>query len=76
MQNMLKIWSSILGQKKVRVFLFSEIGRVKFFYHLPARICRMCMRIYIFCFKKKHTNKKKSTSKFIRSNLRFFPFKQ
>ena len=59
MQNMLKIWSSILGLKKVRVVLFSEIGRVKFFYHLPVCICRMCMRIYIFCFKK-NTHKQKN----------------
>ena len=30
-----------------------------FSYHLPARISRMCMRIYIFCLKKNtYTNKK------------------
>ena len=27
----------------------------------------------IYCFKKTHTNKKIRTSKFIRTNLRFFP---
>ena len=60
-----------LGAKKV--VLFPDIGRVNFFYHLPARISRMCMRIYIFCFKKTHTQTKKvSTSKFICTNLSFF----
>ena len=47
------------------------------FFHLPAHISRMRMRIYIFCFKKTHTEtKKSSTSKFIRTNLYFFPFKE
>ena len=45
-----------------------------FFYHLPSRISRMFMRIYIFCFKKTHTYKQKISSfKFIGTNLRFFP---
>ena len=49
----------------------------KLFYHLSARISQMCMRIYIFCFKKTHRNNKKiSTSKIIRTNLHFFPFKK
>ena len=48
----------------------------KFFYLLPACIGQMCMRVDIFCFKKTHINKKISTSKFIGTNLRFFPFKQ
>ena len=34
----------------------------------------MCVGIYIFCFKKTHANKKISTCKFIRRNLRFFPW--
>ena len=42
---------------KKKVVLFSEIGRVKTFYNQTARISRMCMRIYIFCFKKTHTPK-------------------
>ena len=37
------------NEVKKKVDLFLEIGRVNFFYHLPARISRMCMRIYIFC---------------------------
>ena len=60
-----------MSQKKV--VLLPEIGRVKSFYYLPVRIHRMCMTIYIICFKKTHTNKKIRTSKFIRTNLRFFP---
>ena len=43
---------------KKKVVLFSEIGRVKTFYNQTARISRMCMRIYIFCFKKTHKQKK------------------
>ena len=31
----------------------------KNFYHQPTRISRMCMRIYIFCLKKPHTQTKK-----------------
>ena len=58
--------------KAKKVVLFLKIGLVKTFYHLPAGISQMCMRIYIFCFKKTHTNKKNSASKFIRTNLRFF----
>ena len=48
----------------------------KFFCHLPARISRMYMRIYIFCFKKTRIQTKQiSISKFIRANLRLFkPF--
>ena len=46
------------------------------FLHLPAHISRMCKRIYIFGFKKAHKEtKKSSTSKFIRTNLCFFPSK-
>ena len=46
---------SLQNQKKE--VLFPEIGRVKFFYHLPALISQMCMRIDIFCFKKnRHKN--------------------
>ena len=60
----------ILGQKKESCFRKSAGG--KFFYHLPARISRVCMRIYIFYFQKnKHTNKRIFTSKFIHTDLRF-----
>ena len=38
-----------------KVVFFPEIGRVKSFYQLSARISRMCMRIYIFRFKNTHT---------------------
>ena len=54
-----------------KVVLFPEIGRVKYFLLPTVRISQMCMRIYIFCFKKTNTNKKISTSKFIRTNLHF-----
>ena len=53
-----------------KVVLFPEISRLKILYHLPAHISRMCMYLYLF---KKHTH---TNSKFIRTNLRFFPFKQ
>ena len=52
-----------LGQKKV--VLFPQVSRMNFFYHLPARISRMCMRTYIFCFKKRH----KQTNKIPLANL-------
>ena len=59
---------------------FRKSSGWKIFYHLPTRISRMCMRIYIFCFQKKqkhthtqsNTYKKLSTSRFIRANLGFF----
>ena len=47
------------NEVKKKVDLFLEIGRVNFFYHLPARISRMCMRIYIFLFQKIRTQTKK-----------------
>ena len=48
---------------KRKVVLVPEIGRVKIFYHLPARISRMCMRIYIFFVSKNtHLNKKFSVA--------------
>ena len=59
-----------LGKKKL--VLFPEIGRVKIFLSSTRPQSRVCMRIYIFCFKK-HTNKKISPTKFIRTNLHFFP---
>ena len=51
---------SLSSQKKQYCFRKST-GR-NFFYHLPARISRMCMRIilYIFCFKKTRSQTKKS----------------
>ena len=41
-----------------KVVLFPEIGRVKFFLLPTVRISQMCMRIYIFCFKKQTQTKK------------------
>ena len=38
---------------------FQKLDGWKPFYHLPARINLMCMRIYIFCFKKTQTKTKK-----------------
>ena len=52
---------------------FPKLAGGKFFYHLPARIRQICMRIYIFCFKK-YTLTNISTSNIIRTNLRFFSF--
>ena len=48
------------GQKKV--VLFREIDRVKFFLSLTRPPSRMCIRIYIFSFKKQ-TNKQKTMQK-------------
>ena len=57
-----------------KVVLFLEIGRAKFFYQLPARVSRMCMRISIFCLKKKQTPiKKTSPSKLFVRIYVFFP---
>ena len=61
--------------KKSSLVSGNQLGE-HFFYHLPARICQMCMRIYILVSKNTQTIKKISISKFIRTNLRFFPFKQ
>ena len=36
-----------------------------FFYHLTAHICQICMMIFIFCFKKTHTQ----TNKISQANL-------
>ena len=49
---------SRLGQQKVVLFL--ETDRVKKFLSLTRAHSRMCIRIYIFSFKKQ-TNKKKKT---------------
>ena len=64
-----------VGQKKVVLFL--EIDLENFFLsstcpHKP----NVYENIYFWFQKNTHTNKKISTSKFIRKNLRFFPFKQ
>ena len=42
--------------KKKKVVLFPEIGRVKIFSSLTGPHSRMCIRIYIFCFKQKNTH--------------------
>ena len=46
-----------------KVVLFPEIGRVKIFLSLTSPPSRVCIRIYIFCFKQKniHRNKTKET---------------
>ena len=65
-----------IRQKKKKIAFFSEIGRVKIFLSpTHPHMSNVYENIY-FLFQKKHTNKKISTSKFIRTNLRFFPFKQ
>ena len=48
-----------------KVVLFPDIGRVKIFCHLPARLSRMCMRIYFFV-SNTHTHKQ---TKFPLANL-------
>ena len=57
-----------------KVVLFPEIGRVKFFLSFTRlRKSSVYENIYIL-FQKTHTQTKKiPTSKFIRTNLRFFP---
>ena len=61
---------SRIRPKKVVLFSRNWLG----WNFLPARISQMWMRIYIFCFKKTYSQTKKiSTSKFIRTNLSFFP---
>ena len=52
-------------QAKKKQFCFRKSAGLIFFYHLPARISRMCMRTYIFCFKKRH----KQTNKIPLANL-------
>ena len=46
----------VIRPKKSSLFFRKLAGR-KIFHYLPARISRMCMRIYIFCFKKTHAKK-------------------
>ena len=56
---------------------FRKSTEWKMFYHLPVLISRMCMRMYIFCFKKTtHTNKKFPLANLFVRNYVFFPFKQ
>ena len=56
--NQDQIYNNHKAQKNAA--LFPEIGRVKIVLLPTARISRMCMRTYIFCFKK-HTHKQKSS---------------
>ena len=51
---MIHIW-----QKKTNLVLFPEIGQVEIFLSVTRRHSRMCIRIYIFDFKKQ-TNKQKT----------------
>ena len=43
--------------------LFPEVGRVNLFYDLTRPQCRMCIRIYIFNFKKQRANRPKKKKK-------------
>ena len=56
-----KHFGRALGQKKV--VLFPEIGRVKLFLSFTRLYSGMCIRIYIFNFKKQQTNNKKTRVK-------------
>ena len=47
------IGAKLFSSDQKRVILFPENDRVK--NHLPVHISRMCVRIYIFCFKKTRT---------------------
>ena len=44
-----------LSRPKKKLSCFWKSAMWKSFYHLPIRLSQMCMRIYIFCFKK-HTH--------------------
>ena len=46
--------------KKKKVVSFPEIGLVKTFLSLTRPLNRMCIRIYIFNFKKQQTTKNKN----------------
>ena len=50
-----------IGPKKVA--LFPEIGRVKIFLSLNRPHSRMCIKIYIFNFKKQTNNQKNQKQK-------------
>ena len=49
-----------MGPKR-KVVLFPEIGRVKYFLSLTRPHSRMCIKIYIFNFKKQTSTKIKNT---------------
>ena len=71
--NLLLYLPNICSSRPKKVVLFLEIGRVK--KCLSPTLLRKS-NVYeniIFSFKKTLTNKKSSTSRFIRMNLRFFP---
>ena len=59
-----------------KVILFPEIGRVKIFLSLLRLYSRMCIRIFIFNFKKqtnKQAKKPKNTAKETKEEKRMFP---
>ena len=66
------------SRPKKKLSCFWKSAMWKSFYHLPIRLSQMCMRIYIFCFKKHtHTHTHKTfTSKSICTNVSFFPSKK
>ena len=51
---------TFLKPRPKKVVLFTEIGRAKFFYHLPARIVEIVSE-YIFLFQKKKERKNTDT---------------
>ena len=56
-------WENKIPPGPKKVALFPEIGRVKIFLSLFRAHSRMCIRIYIFNFKKQQTNKQTKNQK-------------
>ena len=68
--------SMLLSLAKISSLVFWKSTGWIFFYYLLACISQMCMRMYIFCFKKyTHTNKKVSISLFVQIYV-FFSFQK
>ena len=65
----------LLINAKKKVVLFQEIGRVNIFLS-PTRPYKSNLYENIYFYFKKAHKQKISTSKFIRTNLRFLPFRQ
>ena len=66
------------SRPKKKLSCFWKSAMWKSFYHLPIRLSQMCMRIYIFCFKKHtHTRTKLSLANlFVQMQVFFHPKKK
>ena len=58
------------GSEGQKVVLFPEIGRVKIVLSLTRSHSRMCIRIYIFNFKKQTNKQKKNNINTNKANFR------